>query len=98
MKSRMLLVTIAALAAIAGPAVHADEADASQYRIQFQGSRSRDEVRAEAATAGANRSTEPAGSRVAVPLQSSLDSKAVRAQAAEAVRLGRITRGEAGPI
>jgi hypothetical protein len=98
MKSRMLLVTIGALAAIAGTAVHADEANASQYRIQFQGARSRDEVRAEAATVTANHSTEPAGSRVAAPLQSSLDSKVVRAQAAEAVRLGRITRGEAGPI
>jgi hypothetical protein len=97
MKSKMLLVTIGALAAIAGTAVHADEADASQYRIQFQGTLARGAVRAEAATVTSNHSTEPAGSRVAAPLRSSLDAKAVRAQAAEAVRLGRITRGEAGP-
>ena len=97
MKSRMLLVTIGALAAIAGTAAHA-EADASQYGIQFQGTRSRDEVRAEAAAVTRNHSTEPAGSRVAAPLQSSVDPKVVRAQAAEDVRLGRIARGEAGPI
>ena len=97
MKSRML-VTIGALAAIAAFAARADEADASQYRIQFEGARPRAEVRAEADKVTANHSTEPAGSRVAPPVQSALDPKVVRNEAAEAVRLGRIPRGEAGPI
>jgi hypothetical protein len=97
MTSRML-VTLAAFAAIAATGAHADEADASQYRIQFEGNRTRAEVQAEAAIVAANRSTEPAGSRVAAPVQSSVDAKELRAQAAEAVRLGLIPRGEGGTI
>ncbi|MCM2251921.1 MAG: DUF4148 domain-containing protein [Ramlibacter sp.] len=90
------IFTISALAAIAATGAHADEADASQYAIQFQGSRTRAEVMAEAARVPATRSTEPAASRVAAPLQSRVDAKVLRAQAAEAVRLGQISRGEAG--
>ena len=56
------------------------------------------EVMAEAATVAATRSTEPAGSRVAAPMQSTLDAKAVREQAAQAVRLGQISSGEGGRI
>ena len=89
------ILAIAALAAIASTGVRADEADASQFAIQFQGSRTRAEVMAEAATVAANRSSEPAGSRVAAPLKSSLDARAVRAEAAQAVRLGQIPHGEA---
>lgn len=89
------LIALAAVAAAAFSGVaRADEADASQFGIKFQGSRTRAEVMAEAATVPATRSLEPAGSRVAPVLKSSVDAKALRAQAAEAVRLGQISAGE----
>jgi len=94
MNSKALLA-IAALAVVASTGVRADEADASQYGVKFDGNRLRAEVMAEAATVSATRGTEPAGSRVAAPLKSSVDSKLVRAQAAEAVRTGQISSGEA---
>ena len=92
------ILALAAFATVASTAVRADEADASQYLVQFQGSRVRAEVQAEAAQVAANRSTEPAGSRVAAPLKSSVAVRAVRSAAAEAVRLGQISRGEIGPM
>jgi hypothetical protein len=95
MNSKALLA-IAAFAAIASTGVRADEADGSQNVLKFEGSRSRAEVMAEAATVSANRSTEPAGSRVAALTQSSTDAKAVRAEAAQALKLGQIPSGEAG--
>jgi hypothetical protein len=97
MNSKAILA-IAAFAAIASTGARADDADASQYVIQFEGSRTRAEVMAEAATVASTRSTEPAGSRVASQVQSTVDAKTVRAAAAEAVRLGQIPRGEAGQI
>jgi hypothetical protein len=97
MNSKAILA-IAAFAAIASAGARADEADASQFAIKFEGSRTRAEVMAEAATVSANRSTEPAGSRVAAQVRSTVDAKAVRAEAAEAVRLGQIPHGEAGHI
>ncbi len=95
MNSKAILA-IAAFAAIASTGARADDADASQYAVQFQGSRTRAEVQAEAATVAATRSIEPAGSRVAAPLKSTVDAKVLRAQAAEAVRLGQISSGEVG--
>ena len=95
MSSRILLA-IAAVATIASGAARADEADASQYAVQFQGTRTRAEVQAEAATVAATRSIEPAGSRVAAQVKSGVDAKEVRAQAAQALRQGLISRGEAG--
>ncbi|MDP3828012.1 MAG: DUF4148 domain-containing protein, partial [Polaromonas sp.] len=74
---------------------HADEADGSQFALQFNSTRSVAEVRAEAAAKVATHSQEPAGSRVAATVQSSTDRATVRAQAADAVRLGQIPRGEA---
>jgi hypothetical protein len=97
MNSKAILA-IAAFAAIASTGARADEADASQYAIQFQGSRTRAEVMAEATRVPTTRSTEPAGSRVGAPLKSSVDAKVLRAEAAQAVRLGQIPRGEAGQI
>jgi hypothetical protein len=97
MNSKAILA-IAAFAAIASTGARADDADASQYVINFEGSRTRAEVMAEAAKVASTRSTEPAGSRVAARVQSTVDAKAVRAQAAEAVRLGQIPHGEAGHI
>jgi hypothetical protein len=90
------LFAVAALAAAVSGVARADEADASQYGIKFEGTRTRAEVMAEAAKISATRSTEPAGSRVAAPLKSTADSAALRAQAAEAVRTGKISSGEFG--
>jgi hypothetical protein len=93
MNAKFLLATIAIAAAASGVA-RADDADASQYVIKFEGQRSRAEVMAEAAAVPATRSIEPAGSRVAAPLKSSLEVKSVRADAADALRLGKIPSGE----
>ncbi len=93
MNTRFLLATLAIAAAATG-AARADSDDPSQHVIQFEGQRTRAEVMAEAATVPATRSLEPAGSRVAAPLKSSLQVQAVRAQAAEALRLGKIPSGE----
>jgi hypothetical protein len=49
---------------------------------------------AEAAVVPATRSIEPAGSRVAALPKSSLDVRSVRAEAAQALRLGQIPSGE----
>lgn len=93
MNAKILFATVAIAAAASGVA-RADEADASQFAIKFEGSRTRAEVMAEAAKVPATRSQEPAGSRVAAPLKSSLDVQTVRAQAIEALRLGKIPSGE----
>ncbi len=90
------ILAIAAFAAVASTGVRADEADGSQFALKFEGSRTRAEVMAEAASVAATRSTEPAGSRVAARVQSSVDAKAVRAEAAQALKLGQIPSGEAG--
>ena len=86
-------LSLAALAAFASFGAQADEADSSQFATQFQTSRTRAEVQAEAATVPATRSLEPAGSRV-VTYKSTADRAAVRAQAAEALRTGQIPTGE----
>ena len=92
------LLAAAAFATVASGIARADDLDASQFVIKFEGSRTRAEVMAEAATVAATRSVEPAGSRVAAPLKSTVDAKVLRAQAAEAVRLGQIPSGETGNI
>ena len=46
MNSKTLLA-VAAFAAVAATGAHADEADASQYAVKFEGSRTRAEVQAE---------------------------------------------------
>jgi uncharacterized protein (DUF885 family) len=94
MNARFLLATLAIASAAASGVARADDADASQFVIKFQGQRTRAEVMAEAATVSATRSIEPAGSRVAAPLKSSLQAQAVRAEAVEALRLGKIPSGE----
>jgi hypothetical protein len=92
MNSKHLLAVAALAAAFAG-GVQADEADGSQLVLQAQSNRTRAEVMAEAAKVPTTRSTEPAGSRVA-ELRNGADASVVRAQAAEAVRLGKIPSGE----
>jgi hypothetical protein len=88
------LLAAAAFAAAATGAARADDADASQFVIKFEGSRTRAEVMAEAATVAATRSTEPAGSRVIAPMKTSLQAQTVRAEAVQALRLGKIPSGE----
>lgn len=87
------ILSIAALSAFAAFGAHADEADGSQFATKFETSRTRAEVQAEAATVAQTRSIEPAGSRV-VTYKSTADRAAIRAQAADAVRLGQIPSGE----
>lgn len=90
-------LAVSALALLASVSAHADEADGSQFALKFDGARTRAEVQAEAAQVAKTRSTEPNGSRV-LTVQSTADRAAVRAQAAEAVRLGQISAGEQGVI
>jgi hypothetical protein len=90
-------LAVSALALLASVGAHADEADGSQFALKFDGARTRAEVQAEAAQVAKTRSTEPNGSRV-LTVQSTADRAAVRAQAAEAVRLGQISAGEQGVI
>ena len=93
MNAKFLFATLAIAAAATGVA-RADEADASQFALKFEGNRTRAEVMAEAATVSATRSTEPNGSRVAPLPKSSLAVQTVRAEAAQALRLGQIPSGE----
>jgi hypothetical protein len=93
-----VVAAISVLAAFASTAVRADEADGSQHALQFQGSRTRAEVMAEAATVPSTRSTEPAGSRVAPLTKSALDRATVRDDAKQASRAGLTNQGEAGHI
>jgi hypothetical protein len=93
MNAKFLLSALAIAAAATG-AARADEADASQFALKFEGNRTRAEVMAEAAVVPATRSIEPAGSRVAALPKSSLDVRSVRAEAAQALRLGQIPSGE----
>lgn len=94
MNTRILLAAVAIAAAAVSGVARADEADASQYVIKFQGTLDRAQVQAEAARVSATRSNEPAGSRVIEPMRSTVEVKQVRAQAAEALRLGKIPHGE----
>jgi hypothetical protein len=68
--------------------------------MQIEGTRTRAEVQAEAVAAvqaGATKpSAIPTSSKVQPVLNSNVDARVVRAQAAEAVRLGQLTYGERG--
>ena len=93
------LIAIAALATIASGAAFAGEADPSgQFAMQIEGSRTRAEVQAEAVAAVQAGTTKPSAiptsSKVQPVLNSGVEARAVRAQAAEAVRLGQVTYGE----
>lgn len=87
-------LALATLAVAASGVARADEADASQFAVKVETNRTRAEVMAEAATVARTRSTEPAGSRVAAPVNSAIDTKALREQTAKAVRAGQISAGE----
>lgn len=87
-------LALATLAVAASGVARADEADASQFAVQVESSRTRAEVMAEANAVAKTRSTEPAGSRVAAPVRSSVDTKSLREQTARALRAGQISFGE----
>lgn len=92
MNTPSFLLVAASVAAFAG-AVRAD--DITVDPVKFESQRTRAEVKAEAATISATRSTEPAGSRVvAMPKSSTVDVQALRAETVQAVRTGQIPRGE----
>lgn len=93
--SKNLLVLAAIAAAFSATAVQAGEADYSSNVPQVQGQRDRAEVRAEAVAAVQGYKFEPAGSRIAAPVKSEESRQAVRAETAQAVRLGQIAHGEA---
>jgi len=87
------LIAIAALAAAFSGVAAAD--DGSVYPNDFQSTRTRAEVRAEAIQAAGARLVEPEGSIYSSgPVQSTADRSVLRAEAAEAVRLGKIPSGE----
>jgi outer membrane protein W len=97
------LLALAAFATVASGAAFAGDADPSgQFALQIQGARTRAEVKAEAVAAvqaGATKpSATPASSKVQEPIKSSLQASTVRAQAAQAVRLGQIGYGERGVL
>ena len=94
------LFALAAVALVSG-AAFAGEADPSgQFALQLQGQRTRAEVNAEAVAAVASGATAPsaipASAKVQPQIKSTVDTATVRAQAAEAVRLGQIAYGERG--
>ena len=96
------LLTLAAVALVSG-AAFAGEADPSgQFALQIQGQRTRAEVNAEAVAAVAQGATSPSAiptsSKVQPVLATNTDARSIRAQAAEAVRLGQISYGEQGNI
>ncbi|MRD48845.1 DUF4148 domain-containing protein [Caenimonas koreensis] len=97
MNSKAILA-VAAFAAIASAGVRADEADASQFALQFTSTRPVAEVKAEAIVEAKSHSTIPAASKVMEPMKTSTEVRTVRAQAIEAVRLGQIGYGEAGGL
>lgn len=93
MNSTTRLIAISAFAALSAFAAHADEADGSERVLSFHSSRSVAEVRAEAAmpvhiTNG--------GTGFIGVTRSAVSRADVRAQAAAALRAGRISQGEIG--
>ena len=92
-------MAMAAVATLVSGAAFAGEADPSgQFAVQIEGSRTRAEVQAEAVAAVQAGNTKPSAiptsSKVQERVNSTLEARTVRAQAAEAVRLGQIGYGE----
>lgn len=95
MNKSYALIAIATFAAIASTGVRAESpAPSSQFAIQMEGNRTRAEVASEAVAAVRNYNHIPAGSKVIAPLKSDVTTAIVRAQAAQALRLGQIPSGE----
>ena len=92
MNAKSLLIVAASVAAFSGVA-QAD--DITVDPVKFESTRTRAEVKAEAAKVSATRSTEPAGSRVIVaPQNSAVNVQALRAETVQAVRNGQVPHGE----
>jgi hypothetical protein len=95
MNKSSLLIAVAAFAALASTGVRAESpALSSQFAIQIEGNRTRAEVTSEAVAAVKNYNHVPTGSRVIAPPKSDVATTTVRAQAAQALRLGQIPSGE----
>ena len=90
-------LSIAAVAAFASFGAQADEADASQFATKFDTNRTRAEVQAEASAVPQTSGAIPVGSRALV-YTSTADRSAVNAQAADALRTGKISSGEIGSL
>jgi hypothetical protein len=90
-------LSLAAVAAFASFGAQADEVDASQFATQFETSRTRAEVLAEATAVPQTSGAIPSGSRALV-YSSSADRGAVNAQAVDALRTGKISSGEIGSL
>jgi hypothetical protein len=91
------LIAAAALASTASFAA-GGEANYSEHQSQAVSLLSRGSVAAEAAKVSSTRNFEPAGSRVAAPVVSSVARTDVRAQTVAAVRSGQTVRGEIGRV
>lgn len=87
------LFAIAALSTLAAFGAHADEADSSQFAVQFKSTRSVAEVRAEAVNPV---KTSNGGTGFIGVTNSGLERSTVRAQAISALRNGEIPQGEVG--
>lgn len=94
MNARSLLSAIAVAAAAFSGAASADTYFGAHMPVEFKGTLTRAEVQAEAVRYAAAHSLEPAGSRVTPLVQSSTERTQVRAEAVEALRLGKIPHGE----
>ena len=92
------ILAATAFAALAAVGAHAGEADYSQNMPSFHSTRPAAEVRAEAVQAAHHVNLEPAGSRVAVLMNSGIDRAVVRQETAIALRAGQIPHGEASMI
>jgi hypothetical protein len=95
MTAKNLLALAAIAAAFSVTAAQAGEADYTSNLPQAQGQRDRAEVRSEAVAATRNYDFEREGSRTVAPVKSQDSRQAVRAETAQAVRLGQIAHGEA---
>jgi hypothetical protein len=95
-KFLFIATTIAAVGSAFSGIARADDAPASsQFAIKVDSGRTRAEVMAEAAQVPATRSQEPNGSRVLVTQPTQVTVQQVRAEAVQALRLGKIPAGEA---
>ena len=93
------ILAIAAVAAVASTgSFAADIPYPSQFAIHVDSTRSRADVKAEAIAAAKAGSTENNDWRVAPVLNSDLKTKAVRQEAAQALRTGQISSGEVGHV
>ncbi len=94
------ILAIAALAVAASTGARADSDNVQQHALKFEGSRTRAEVKAEAiAAVKANQGiVEYAGSEVMQPIKSTVDVKAVRAEAVQAARQSQNSWGDTGPV